>query len=171
MLKRPNLFTCGTGFQIKIALSQVDSSISKANKHLQAIIAQQLSFVREATNLLVMDKSMMTDFEMVKQVFPHLNVMQINHMLKNFKTDEFAPDQIPYSVIEKYSKSVDTHRGGSMQLALDTSTSALGKMNLFYEPESTVVAEKKKKKKPTKNKKHKSDSDESSNDDSASDSS
>jgi len=41
-------------------------------------------------NFLVMDKSVVSDEGMVKQIFSHLNVAQIRHLLAQFQPDEYA---------------------------------------------------------------------------------
>ena len=55
-LRQPQLFTCGRGFKIKMAISQIESSL---NKQSASFANKQFNLTKEAANLLVMDKSLM----------------------------------------------------------------------------------------------------------------
>jgi hypothetical protein len=48
LLKRPDLFTVGHGFQIKMSISQLESALSKADKHFAAVT----SYVFQLNNAL-----------------------------------------------------------------------------------------------------------------------
>jgi hypothetical protein len=50
----------------------------------------QLNHIKEATNLLIMDKSVVGDEAAVSQIFSHLNIKQIKQIVENFKTDEYV---------------------------------------------------------------------------------
>lgn len=72
-----------------------------------------MNHLKEAINLLVMDKSIITDEETVKAVFSHLNILQIRHIVDQFKPDDLAPDTIPPKVkksIEELCTKKDTSR-------------------------------------------------------------
>jgi hypothetical protein len=47
-----------------------------------------LQHVREAANLLAMDKSIVGDETATAEIFSHLNVAQIRHFVDKFKPDE-----------------------------------------------------------------------------------
>ena len=88
LLRRPDLFTASNGFQIKMAISQVEGALGKVDKQLLSIAHSQLNHMREVADLLVLDKSIVSDETTVSQIFSHLNVVQIKHILDKFKPDE-----------------------------------------------------------------------------------
>jgi len=115
-IKQPQLYTAGRGFQIKMALSQVDSSLSKQGALLSN---KQLNYVKESANLLIMDKSIMSDSSIIKQIFTHLNVLQIRHIVERFKPDELAPDKTPESVKQSLKEACLRKENAALYLDLD----------------------------------------------------
>lgn len=80
-----------------------------------------------------MNKSLVTDDATVKQVFSHLNVKQIKHILDNFQADEyvmlltevdgcrFSPEGVPESAkLFLYNEVLKTNNK-DLQLKLDAS--------------------------------------------------
>mmetsp|Transcript_8537 Transcript_8537/g.11795 ORF Transcript_8537/g.11795 Transcript_8537/m.11795 type:complete len:1108 (-) Transcript_8537:45-3368(-) len=130
LLKRPDLFTCNSGFQIKMALSQVENSVSKVDKQLSGIVSKQFNHIKEAVNLLLMDKTIVGDEETVKQIFSHLNLIQIKHVLDRFKPDELSPEPVP----EKVKRAIDDacKRSGS-ELSLELDPMKIERVNLLSE--------------------------------------
>jgi len=124
LMKKTNLFRCNSGFQIKMLLSKIDSVCSKTLKQLNLNVAMShdhLGFIKEAANLLVMDKSIMGDEETRKQIFTKLNILQISYIMKYFEPDDTAPDPIPEKVkraIEAASAQAQ-RRNDSVKLELD----------------------------------------------------
>ncbi|PRP81448.1 hypothetical protein PROFUN_10978 [Planoprotostelium fungivorum] len=94
LIQRPELFTCSAGFQIKMSLSQVEAGIQKLDKSL-TFVSKHLNHIKDAVNFLVMDKSIVNDAEMAEQIFPHLNVVQLKHMIEAFKPDDLSPEPVP----------------------------------------------------------------------------
>lgn len=104
LMKKTILFKCNSGFQIKMLLSKIESVCSKTLKQLNLNVAlsqyviesisetdstsDHLGFIKEAANLLVMDKSIMGDEETRKQIFTKLNILQISYIMKYFEPDE-----------------------------------------------------------------------------------
>ena len=60
-----------------MSISQVETSL---NKQATALANKQLSYIKEAANVLVMDKAMMSDSSVLKQVCSNLNVLQIKRI-------------------------------------------------------------------------------------------
>ena len=46
--------------------------------------------MKEAANLLILDKNLVADKNLMRQIFPHLNMVRIKHFMDNFKPDEYA---------------------------------------------------------------------------------
>jgi uncharacterized protein (DUF2235 family) len=94
LLRQEELCSCGSGFQIKLGLSQLEEWISKADKndkkHLSQAAKRYLLHITEAANVLVVDKDIFTDEEMIENVFPTLTVPQIKYLLEHFQTDQYV---------------------------------------------------------------------------------
>ncbi len=103
LLKRPDLYTSGCGFQIKMAVSQVESAYQKLDKkHTGAI---KINFLKEACNLLIIDRHSLEEEENLKSAINILNATQVKHILLQMKPDEVSPKPISPQVqqaIEKY---------------------------------------------------------------------
>jgi DNA repair ATPase RecN len=103
LLRQEELCSCGSGFQIKLGLSQLEEWISKADKndkkHLSQAAKRYLLHITEAANVLVVDKDIFTDEEMIENVFPTLTVPQIKFLLEHFQTDQYAPNPVPRNVM------------------------------------------------------------------------
>eukprot|EP01117_Protostelium_nocturnum_P013740 TRINITY_DN515_c0_g2_i2.p1 TRINITY_DN515_c0_g2~~TRINITY_DN515_c0_g2_i2.p1 ORF type:complete len:571 (-),score=89.77 TRINITY_DN515_c0_g2_i2:135-1847(-) len=101
LLKKTNIFKTGFGFKLKMLISRLEMATSKsikANLNTTYQSGEHLHFIKEAANLLVMDKNMMSDSDVRSQMFTHLNPVQIAYFLKYFEPDEDAPDPVPNSV-------------------------------------------------------------------------
>lgn len=126
LIKRPNIFTCTNGFEIKVLISQIENNLSK---YCNIPSQKYFNYIKEASNLLIMDKSLVNDEETRKQIFPHLNIIQINHFIKNFKTDGNAPDPIPESVKRNLEEQC-LKKNSNLSLLIDPTD--IKKINLFY---------------------------------------
>eukprot|EP01117_Protostelium_nocturnum_P020416 TRINITY_DN916_c0_g1_i1.p1 TRINITY_DN916_c0_g1~~TRINITY_DN916_c0_g1_i1.p1 ORF type:complete len:1118 (+),score=422.97 TRINITY_DN916_c0_g1_i1:178-3531(+) len=126
LIQKPDLFTCSAGFQIKMAISQVESNVSKLDKSL-TFINKSLNHIKEAVNFLVMDKSIVSDADMVEQIFSHLNVIQLKHMIDRFKPDELSPDPVP----EVAKKAVADATKKRSDLPLELDAMEIKKVNLL----------------------------------------
>eukprot|EP00727_Mastigamoeba_balamuthi_P008001 m51a1_g3821 hypothetical protein (868) ;mRNA; r:283195-286482 len=96
---QPALCTCGTGLQIKMSLSQIeewigkDKGIAQARKHLDQL--------REVSNLLVvMDKTILLEEGLVKQMFPSLDIVQISHFVQSYKPDDICKTAVDPTVAD-----------------------------------------------------------------------
>eukprot|EP01116_Phalansterium_solitarium_P019767 TRINITY_DN563_c0_g1_i8.p1 TRINITY_DN563_c0_g1~~TRINITY_DN563_c0_g1_i8.p1 ORF type:complete len:818 (+),score=352.88 TRINITY_DN563_c0_g1_i8:572-3025(+) len=129
LLSAPQLFTCNSGFQIKISLSQVESTLGKADKHLLSIANNQFGHIREAANLLAMDKSLVADEEMIEQVFSSLNVVQIKHIVDRFKPDDVSP--VPVDRAVRKSLEDLCQKAKNLRLPLELEAMKISKINLL----------------------------------------
>jgi len=105
-LRHTELYTAGNAFKIKMTISQFESLAAKVDKRIQSSASKQLNHLREAANLLVVEKSMLTDADTVAQVCTHLNLKQVKHIIDNFKPDDISPDAVPKEVLEAISAHV-----------------------------------------------------------------
>jgi len=132
LLQRSELYNCGQGFQIKMALSQMDSTLSKLDKKLSSHVNKELNHIKEAANLLSMDKSIMNDEEVIKTIFSHLNIFQMNHILGRFKPDEFAPEPIPVPLLMKIEETCRKTKDQKVSLPLPPSIKRVDVFATFW---------------------------------------
>eukprot|EP00727_Mastigamoeba_balamuthi_P012219 m51a1_g762 hypothetical protein (513) ;mRNA; r:556736-558782 len=78
--------TCKAGMQIRLELSQIEEFVG-SDAQLQPV-KQKLEQIREAANLLVMNKRILLDESITKATFPHLSWSQIHKLISSFKPDE-----------------------------------------------------------------------------------
>lgn len=98
LVSQPELCTCGKGVQIRLGLSQIDEfllrngTLSAARPHLEHI--------KQASNLLVMDKAVLMDSSSVKTAFWALNPVQLGHLVHSFRTDDLLTEPVEGRVLE-----------------------------------------------------------------------
>jgi len=127
-IKRKDLFTCGGGCQLKMAISLLESNLTKVDNQLNKII--DFSRIKEAATLLVMDKSMIvSDATFAQEVFPHLNNRQISHILERFKPDQLAPEPIP-EVVKKKITALGLLSSANVKLPLAVDPAEIPRINL-----------------------------------------
>jgi len=84
--QHPNLCKSETGIQIKQGISEIEQWIeNKPNKVFCGNAIQNLSPTKEASTLLTLDKSILTDRDIITAIAPSLNYHQIKTLLLNFK--------------------------------------------------------------------------------------
>ncbi|KAM9963803.1 hypothetical protein ACTFIW_007057 [Dictyostelium discoideum] len=91
------------GFQMKIELSKIQDWVSIS--HLDESI-NQLEPMIETANLLVMDKELLSDEEVLHQVCPSVSMYQIKHLLQSFQTDQINSEEIPDSVFHSIDRLI-----------------------------------------------------------------
>eukprot|EP01132_Coremiostelium_polycephalum_P006597 gene6597-8165_t len=99
------LCSVANGFQMKIELSKIQDwvSISRLDESIP-----QLSPMIETTNLLVMDKELLSDPEILEQVCPSVSMYQIKHLLSFFQTDRINNEPIPSSIYRSIDHIIKT---------------------------------------------------------------
>jgi len=113
-----DLCTCGNGFQVKVTISKLEDWATN-NSMTQA--CEKLRHTAQAASVLVMvDKNIFKDAEMVKAVFPALNFGQIKHLSDNFIADQYCPDPVPQAVKQFLSRKAQEDKS-SKHLKLDES--------------------------------------------------
>lgn len=124
LLKKRDLCTCGTGFQVKMGLSQLEEWVvnCRDKKLLLPVCRQFLAHITEAANVLVVDKEIFADESMISSVFPTLNVAQVKHLLDSFHPDQFSPAGVSRSVLTSLDEMV---RSNDDQLPLELDESLL----------------------------------------------
>jgi len=103
------------GFEIKLAISYLEDW---ANRNLQASISDQLYHLSQAANIIILDKTLFSDKDVVASIFPSLNWKQIGCILSSFQPDKTSPGEVPKSVM----KFVEAHAAKDQRpLKLDES--------------------------------------------------
>lgn len=96
-----NLCTATIGYSVKILFSQIEQWLfSNLSKQIVPRICDQFIIMREAANVLTIDKNCFDDKDVLYSAFINLNVAQIHIILEQFQADEFSPDDVPISTLE-----------------------------------------------------------------------
>lgn len=103
LLNTKRMCTCSNGFQIKLELSQLEQWISKTLQIPE--IKSQLDIMAQAANVLVMDKNVILEGDMLKQICPLLTAKQIKRLLELFTPDQLSPTPVPPEVFAKLKKA------------------------------------------------------------------
>jgi myosin heavy subunit len=81
------------GFEIALAVSTL---LEWSDRHVSGLPRDQLfQHVLQAANVMVMDKSLLTDKETLTSVWPALNPSQIYRLISFFSSDPTASDAVP----------------------------------------------------------------------------
>jgi len=72
---------------------------------------KQLGHIREALNMLSMSKAILLEVDTV-QAFPHLNDLQILHLLVFFRPSDLAPEPVPGKVKQKLQERIQKNSQG-----------------------------------------------------------
>ncbi|KYR01299.1 hypothetical protein DLAC_02020 [Tieghemostelium lacteum] len=95
-----NMCSPSSGFKIKLSISMIEDWISQLEERDLLLPSKEyLSVITEASNLMVIDKSIFTDSEAILSAFSTLNILQIKKLLEIWKPDQLSPDPIPSSVL------------------------------------------------------------------------
>eukprot|EP01105_Mastigella_eilhardi_P001618 TRINITY_DN1190_c0_g1_i5.p1 TRINITY_DN1190_c0_g1~~TRINITY_DN1190_c0_g1_i5.p1 ORF type:complete len:1437 (-),score=320.67 TRINITY_DN1190_c0_g1_i5:63-4130(-) len=95
--EQPSLCTCGSGLGIKLAVSEMEAFLAGTPSTMPAM--KFLGHAREASNLLVMDKSILLDSASVASVFACLSTTQMFFLVSHFQPDSYSPEPIPNTII------------------------------------------------------------------------
>jgi len=98
-------------------LSKVEGAVGKIDKQLH-LISKHLLHIKDAINLLILDKKILSDEGIVQQVVGSLNIRMVDFLLQKFKPDEIAPDPVPESVKQSVAANAKKHVG-KLPLELD----------------------------------------------------
>lgn len=138
LLQRKDLNKCGNAIVIKMALTQLeDWGLNQSVKNLRNITRDQLSSIRNAADLLVMNKAPLSDEKTRREICPALNDKQILHLLKLYSADEYDSEPIHPGVIsELVSKENDNDQlliDGAYSFPLILMTSSIsGKKSIQF---------------------------------------
>lgn len=113
---RPELCTCSSGFQIRLAMSQLEDWLVRDQDAFPA--RKRLEHVREASNLFVMDKKILRDDEAVKAAFSALNIAQLTRLLESFRPDQLSKTGVDPAILQEM-KSKAQSGSWDLQIQLD----------------------------------------------------
>ena len=109
---REDVVTAKRGFQIKMALSEIDSWIQQSHATgtllgaaIFNIARSQLSHVRAACMVLLTatNAEMFQDSTLVKEMFQPLTATQIHRLLTRYHPDRSSPEPVPPSVLSFFT--------------------------------------------------------------------
>jgi hypothetical protein len=94
LMEHPERFSSTThGFEIALALSTL---LEWADRNVPGLPRDQLfQHILQAANVMVMDKTLLKDKEMLVQVWPALNPSHIYRIICFFRPDATMPDSVP----------------------------------------------------------------------------
>jgi len=106
LLQRKELCKCGNGVLIKMATSQLEEW-GEHVKHLnlRPVIREQLEPIRNAADLLVMNKSALSEEQTRREICPALNDRQITHILRLYSPDEYDSEPVHPGLFTELSSS------------------------------------------------------------------
>lgn len=111
---KDDVVTTRRGFQIKIALSEIDSwlhlqttSGSMLSGALVSIARQHLQHMRAACVLLVTatNESMFTNQQLIEEMFAPLTPAQIYRLLQRYRPEPSSPEPVPESVLRMFERN------------------------------------------------------------------
>eukprot|EP01122_Echinamoeba_exundans_P016647 TRINITY_DN84_c1_g2_i1.p1 TRINITY_DN84_c1_g2~~TRINITY_DN84_c1_g2_i1.p1 ORF type:complete len:693 (-),score=210.68 TRINITY_DN84_c1_g2_i1:218-2296(-) len=103
------LCRAGTAYSMKVALSHVEQwfagvvATSQADPLMTAWVNERLEPLREAANILLIDKSVFSGD--TTGIFTTLSVAQIYRLLSQFAPDDFAADKVPEDALRTMQKA------------------------------------------------------------------
>eukprot|EP00026_Physarum_polycephalum_P000657 Phypoly_transcript_00658.p1 GENE.Phypoly_transcript_00658~~Phypoly_transcript_00658.p1 ORF type:complete len:1364 (+),score=481.35 Phypoly_transcript_00658:143-4234(+) len=112
--------TATHGLRIKLAVSRIDEWLAKQESDVSGA-GERLNLLRDAANVLVLDKSLFIDADTITSIFHTLNLVQVRKLLDLFQPDSVSPANVPQSV----KQMMDTYWGYSphnMPLVVDVTS-------------------------------------------------
>lgn len=122
------LCSCVNGFQMKIELSKIQEWVSV--NHLGESI-EQLNSMIETSNLLVMDKELLSDVDILNQVCPSISAYNIKHYLEEFIPDRLHSEPLPSTVFQAVDKLI-SQRGEQEPPSLDMDITYMHLLSLDF---------------------------------------
>jgi len=119
LLKSKSLCTPTTGFNLKMACSRLDEWLSKPETHGIIPSGAALQHLKEASNVLVLDKALFIDADTIISIFHSLNLVQVKKLLDLFTADPMSPGAVP-SNVKNMMDSDWGHPTHNLSLVLDT---------------------------------------------------
>ena len=134
---KPPCATTKHGFQIKIALSQIDQWVYSLPKPMIPIISkitfEQTRYTRSACLLLVTatNESMFTTKQIILETFNPLSLSQIAHLLSRFQSDKQSDgnSQVSHQTIAKIRNFSEEKNSPSVFLSPILSLSSISLKN------------------------------------------
>jgi len=98
----PELCKCGTGIQMKMAITQIQDWLSK--EPLLHLSKDQLNQSKQAADVLVMNKEALLDESIRNEICPNLNSSQIYGLVISYVPDDFDPEHVPPTVLKQLNE-------------------------------------------------------------------
>jgi myosin heavy subunit len=100
----------GSAIMMKMAVSELEAWTD--DKRLVKC-KDQLSSLRQASDIMIMNKASLVDESTRKEVCPTLTLSQVRKVLQLYQPDEFDPDTVPSSVLKALPAPDSRSRGNS----------------------------------------------------------
>eukprot|EP01126_Amoeba_proteus_P060746 TRINITY_DN8077_c0_g2_i1.p1 TRINITY_DN8077_c0_g2~~TRINITY_DN8077_c0_g2_i1.p1 ORF type:complete len:1148 (+),score=334.16 TRINITY_DN8077_c0_g2_i1:171-3614(+) len=107
LLRKPDMYcTAERGFHIKLILSQLDDwKLSNLKSHAAMEISLRsigtMQFMNQVANLLVVEKAIMKDMQLINTLFPALNLDHLYYILLHFQPSHMAPNPVDSSILRE----------------------------------------------------------------------
>ncbi|GAM29318.1 hypothetical protein SAMD00019534_124940 [Acytostelium subglobosum LB1] len=130
------LCSTANGFQMKIEISKVQDWVAQVNLTESIVQMQQMI---EVTNLLVMDKKLISDADVLEQVIPSMQPHHVKHLLTLFQTDQINSDPIP-SGLSKAIDQIINKSGEQSPQTFDIDLTYMNQLSLDFLKDSSYRA-------------------------------
>mmetsp|Transcript_2934 Transcript_2934/g.4466 ORF Transcript_2934/g.4466 Transcript_2934/m.4466 type:complete len:695 (-) Transcript_2934:424-2508(-) len=118
IMQRGDLCTTRSALAIKYSLSVLDEWVTLRAKDLP-LTGMRACHVREAADVLILRKSFLAEDEVRRAVCPHISPVQLEQLLRLFRTDDLSPESVPEKVLRAVGSSVFGNAGTSPSILLD----------------------------------------------------
>lgn len=112
----------GSAIMLKMAVSELEAW---ADRNKIETCKEQLVSLRQASDIMIMNKSSLVDEATRREVCPTLSLIQVRKILQMYHPDDFDPDTVPSSVL-KALPTLDLSKKGTDKPEMDTS--------IFFKP-------------------------------------
>jgi len=93
------------GFHLKFIISRLDTwrvqHLKKFTKPKKILLRFDFEEMSELANLLVLDKNLFSDKDLIKSLFQKLTLRQLHYFLNHFKPTASNPQPVPTGILEK----------------------------------------------------------------------
>eukprot|EP01126_Amoeba_proteus_P067473 TRINITY_DN9975_c0_g2_i4.p1 TRINITY_DN9975_c0_g2~~TRINITY_DN9975_c0_g2_i4.p1 ORF type:complete len:478 (+),score=103.81 TRINITY_DN9975_c0_g2_i4:192-1436(+) len=107
LLRKPESYcSAERGFHIKLILSQLDDwKLSNLKSHAAMEISLRsigtMQFMNQVANLLVVEKTIMMDLQLVQSLFPSLTLDHLYYILLHFQPSHMSPNPVDSSILQQ----------------------------------------------------------------------
>lgn len=108
----------GSAIMLKMGVSELE--MWAESHHLGNKCKENLGALRQASDIMIMNKASLVDESTRREVCPTLTLVQVRKILQSYQPDEYDPDIVPSSVL-KALPSADAKKGTQDKQEIDES--------------------------------------------------